>query len=234
MKIFLLIIWILLSILSILSCNRQAKNQEPPDINLIPMYGGIEKSPQQKEADEEFIQTIVSQDASRKEGAKNVAKLGWKFLKQGDHKNAMRRFNQVWLLDPNNPESYWGFAAIYNGTEQYDEAISMAEMAFEIDNNNCRLICDLAFTYGNKANSIKINSDEKNKYFQKAISIYNKGLAINSKEPCLYHHWAITLFQKGNYAESWEKVIKSEELGFKFSQKFLQDLEKMMARPKSN
>jgi len=234
MKIFLLIIWIPLSILLILSCTHLAKNQDPPDISLIPMYGGIDKTPQQKEADEQFIQTIVSHDGSREEGAKNVAKLGWTFLKQGDPKTAMKRFNQVWLLDLSNPESYWGFAAIYNGTGQYDKAISMAEKAFEIDNNNCRLICDLAFTYGNKANSIKINSDEKIQYFQKAISLYKRGLVINSKEPCLYHHWAITLYQKGDYAESWEKVIESEELGFAFSQKFLQDLEKMMARPTSN
>ena len=33
-------------------------------------------------------------------------------LKKNDTKTVMKRFNQAWLLNTNNPQAYWGFGII--------------------------------------------------------------------------------------------------------------------------
>ena len=39
-------------------------------------------------------------------------------------------------------------------------------------------------------------------------------MRIDPEYSCIYNHWAITLYYYGEYRTAWEKVRKSEELGF--------------------
>ena len=41
-----------------------------------------------------------------------VAKRGWQFFRQNNFQQAMRRFNEAWLLDHNSGAALWGMAAI--------------------------------------------------------------------------------------------------------------------------
>jgi Tfp pilus assembly protein PilF len=86
--------------------------QESKDIRLMPMYGGVEKTKKQIEADNHFIKTITDKGLNRQEGSQQVVTVGWKYYNKGDWGTAMKRFNQAWLLDPENSGSYHGFAVI--------------------------------------------------------------------------------------------------------------------------
>ncbi|MBD3330286.1 tetratricopeptide repeat protein [Candidatus Peregrinibacteria bacterium] len=82
------------------------------DISLMPMYGEVEKTPEQKKSDEEFIDAVVKAAGSREKAATDAIARGKDFLQKGDLEMAMRRFNQAWLLDSNNPDVYVGFGDV--------------------------------------------------------------------------------------------------------------------------
>ncbi len=87
--------------------------------NLLPMYGNAEKPEAWKKADQDLIQAALDAGYSRESAAIKAVRRGWEFFAAGTHDDAMRRFNQAWLLDPNNGDAYHGFAvltAVRNGS----------------------------------------------------------------------------------------------------------------------
>lgn len=85
---------------------------EPLPVNQRPMYGGIEKTEAMKKADAEFIAKIESMGVTREEGAERVINNAWVYFFRRDLPGAMSRFNQAWLLDPENGDAYHGFAVV--------------------------------------------------------------------------------------------------------------------------
>lgn len=82
----------------------------PP--NERPMYGGADKTPAMEQADEKFIASVLASGYTRRSGAEEAAARGFQSLAKRDFPAAMRRFNQAWLLDPEYPASYHGFALV--------------------------------------------------------------------------------------------------------------------------
>ena len=65
----------------------------------------------QKAADAKFIASIDDYyKGDRKKGAEDVSRRGWQFLRQGNAPEAMKRFNQAWLLDNANGNALCGRA----------------------------------------------------------------------------------------------------------------------------
>jgi Tfp pilus assembly protein PilF len=61
--------------------------------------------------------------------AKDVLREAWALYQKVDYGPAMRKFNQAWLLDPENGDAYHGFAVI---TLVRDKQVSEAERLFRI------------------------------------------------------------------------------------------------------
>ena len=76
------------------------------------MYGNISKDAHLKEIDNKFINSVVEQFGSREIASKEHVKFAWYYYQNGDLKTAMKRFNQAWLLDPNNEEVFFGFGLL--------------------------------------------------------------------------------------------------------------------------
>lgn len=85
---------------------------DPLPVNQLPMFGGREKTAEMKSADAAFVASIEKQGISREEGAKQVIQSGWSYWAKRDFATAMARFNQAWLLDPENGNVYHGFALV--------------------------------------------------------------------------------------------------------------------------
>jgi len=85
---------------------------DSPPINQLPMYGERVKTTEMKIADAAFIASIEKQGLSRQEGAKRAIQSGWSSWLKRDLATTMSRFNQAWLLDPENGNAYHGFALI--------------------------------------------------------------------------------------------------------------------------
>jgi tetratricopeptide (TPR) repeat protein len=76
-----------------------------------PAWEGYTKSQEQLDADRRLIEEarrVTGGDL--KAAARRAIGLGWKAVEEADPNLAIRRFNQAWLLDPENPAIYWGFA----------------------------------------------------------------------------------------------------------------------------
>jgi len=101
-------------------------------VNELPMYGGFEKTAWQKQADEAFMATVLPDFGNDREAAADrFAEEAWKFVYSGDNTTAIRRFNQAWLLDPENTKALWGFAVISRARGNADAALRYYEQAIE-------------------------------------------------------------------------------------------------------
>jgi tetratricopeptide (TPR) repeat protein len=73
------------------------------------MWEGYEKTASDIKGDEEFIeQAIKLAKGDAAKAAQNLIQIGWSRIGK-DPNHAIRAFNQAWLIEPNNPEIFWGF-----------------------------------------------------------------------------------------------------------------------------
>ena len=70
------------------------------------MYGEVTKCEEQIKIDNEFLKECDSLYENRKIAAIRHIDLAWGFFYNNKIDLAMRRFNQAWLLDKNNPDIY--------------------------------------------------------------------------------------------------------------------------------
>jgi hypothetical protein len=109
-------------------------------INELPMYGEYEKTEWQKDANEQFFATVLPRfDADREAAAEYFARIGWNFYYEGKQSAAIKRFNQAWLLHPDNQNALWGFAAISRERDKTNSAIGFYELALENGPENPKL-----------------------------------------------------------------------------------------------
>jgi tetratricopeptide (TPR) repeat protein len=113
---------------------KQPVNQDAR-IDEIPMYGGIDRSkvPKLKAGDEKFISDVTAHFGSREKASVVWINQGYRFYRQDQIGMAMRRFNQAWLLNPNNPDVYAGFAAVLHDQKKSCDAMKMMEKALALD-----------------------------------------------------------------------------------------------------
>ena len=91
-------------------------------VNEMPMYGGQPKPKAMRDADAAFIEGSA-QFGSRAHTSDMSVALGWSyFFERHDIAGAMRRFNQAWLLDPDNGDAFHGFAILVMERDQDAEA----------------------------------------------------------------------------------------------------------------
>src|SRR5262245_52194339 len=84
--------------------------------NEQPFYGFVEFTPQQRAANEHFVKMAL--DLSSGDRRKAVGAIGdraWSLFFEGKLDEAARRFNQMFLLDPQQSSVYHGLAVIAHG-----------------------------------------------------------------------------------------------------------------------
>jgi Tfp pilus assembly protein PilF len=97
----------------------------------LPMYGSTSAKPRKlTEKDMAFIQSIEKAGKTRQAVAREVIRQAWEDYGKTDYKSAIRKFNQAWLLDPENGDAYHGFALISTVRDRNaDEAEKFFRMA---------------------------------------------------------------------------------------------------------
>jgi hypothetical protein len=88
-----------------------APRRYPP--NELPLYGEQPKTQAMLEADQRLIAAALETGLSRAQASDKSVQLGWQYFQQRrDIATAMKRFNQAWLLDPENGDAFHGFAVL--------------------------------------------------------------------------------------------------------------------------
>lgn len=206
-------------------------------IDQVPMYGGLDRTriPELKAGDEKFITEVTAHFGSRETAGRAWIEQGFKFYYQGNLVAAMRRFNQAWLLDPNNPDTYWGFAAVLQDQQKFCDAIPLTEMAFAKGPVQDGFLPDAAVIYaGCAAQNASLSPDAKQSYLKRVDDLFAQAYASPRvrKEYTLYQ-WARAMYGRGDYASAWTKVAEYRKLtGKEFDQSFLQALSAKMLEPK--
>jgi predicted Zn-dependent protease len=99
-------------------------------VNEQPFYGFAEKSVSLRDVDERFVTTLVQLTGSRQKAFKETTLRGWRALSSGNFSEAARRFNESFLLLPEESEVYHGLAAVaqtrFNDVEFAEELFKIA------------------------------------------------------------------------------------------------------------
>lgn len=194
-------------------------------IDNIPMYGqpAIPRPDLLRQADEDFIKKASAGfDGSREKASKAWYAEGDRFLRELNLDFAMRRFNQAWLLDPNNYEPYWGFARVLLETDRLNESIQHFETAKRLCDDNYQrvaLLSDSGVAYSFAGN------------FQHANEQFRESTALDSTYANAWLRWAESLHREGNYSDAWNKLKQARGLGAKVSDAFLRSLSQKMPEP---
>jgi tetratricopeptide (TPR) repeat protein len=219
----LLILLIFFSSSALHSVNAQGSN-------LQPKFGPAAKSETQQAADRKFIESMDGMfKGDRKKASDAAAARGWQYLRQGNLNDAMRRFNQSWLLNNANGSAIWGMAAIQGSTEgKSDEALGLFAEAEKLLPNDIDLAVDYAKTIGFSG------VETKNK--QLIQDALNRHAKLYEKSPAHLlnlQNWSILLYYLGNYPEAWKKIKLAEALPrhAELDQDYIRELNSKMRRP---
>ncbi|MDD5226444.1 MAG: tetratricopeptide repeat protein [Candidatus Omnitrophica bacterium] len=112
-----------LTLCIVLPCVSFAMASKKPT-NEIPMYGGIPRTPHEKEADDKLIQSTIKAYGSKEAAFQKAFEFGWSYFYKRDYATAMKRFNQSWLIDPDDPRVFNAFGAVVEAQGDSKEAVS--------------------------------------------------------------------------------------------------------------
>lgn len=206
-------------------------------IDQQPMYGGIDRNtnPQLKAGDEQFIAGVTKEFGSRENASDRFVEQGIRHYYQNNYSMAMKRFNQAWLLNPRNPEAFWGFAIVYHDEGKNCEAKDMIDRAVELKLNKPIALADAGRIYTLCAVSDEsLNQTTKEQFFTKSEELYKMAVAAAPNNDYIHGSWATAYYWRGDYARSWEMVAKARRLGYEFPSQFINLLRQKMPEPKSS
>ena len=230
-RIVLLIATFLLSFSTLL----RAEGQIP--IDQVPMYGGMDRSaiPELKAGDEKLITDTTSSYGTREKASAAFVNNGFSFYQRDDLANAMRRFNQAWLLNPNNPEVYWGFASVLTDKQKFCEALRMVETAESKGTLQPGFLPDAGLIFTGCAIEDKtLDPAVRKRYLSRSDELFSQALATPGvrKEYTLFH-WARAMYGREDYVGAWDKVAQfRKETDKEFDPRFIRTLSQKLAEPK--
>lgn len=235
---------LLTSVLIIGAFSSCAFQQRLNTVDTLPMYGqpSIPRSAIQQQDDQKFIMEAAVSYGSREEASKAWHKKGEVFMQQyaqnfnqSNLDYAMKRYNQAWILDPNNYQPYWGFARVLIEKSQSGQAIEYFERAKTLINDpyqESALLSDLGTAYTVKAGDLsKDQIENQKKYFGLANENFKASLTLDPTYTKVWPRWVWSLYSQNNYSEAWEKVKKGRAVNASFPSKLLEQLNNEMPEP---
>ena len=95
-----------------------------------PFFGFADKTAAQREEDDKFVKALMQAAGTREKALDEVVKRGWRALGSGKYPEAAVRFNQAFLVAPEQSVVYHGLAAIaqirFNDLEFAEELFRIA------------------------------------------------------------------------------------------------------------
>ncbi len=228
------IAWILLICAFMSGCAGPLSSPQGTRIDEVPMYGGMDRSkvPELKAADEKLIVEASGHYGSREKAAVAFIDQGFRFYRQDNLGMAMRRFNQAWLLDPNNPEVYWGFGSILHDQEKMCEAMRQYDKALSFDRYISGMYPDAGRVFSLCGVQDKgLTANNRQKLYERADALYAEAAQRDHSKGYVYSSWASAYIWREQYIQSWEMVKKARETGGQLPPQFLSMLRSKMPEP---
>ena len=189
--------------------------------NEVPMLEGVEKTREQLKADGEFVELAIREKGGRAEAAGHMAKRGWEACDANDFPTAVKRFNQAWLIDPDNAKIYHGFGVWAGKQNKIGDAVRYLVKAVELCGTDPAILNDLGFAYNICAQMSQDKPEQKKKYLADACGVFEKAGELGGVKDILFENWASSLYQLGDYEKALEKLEIQKKMGGKVSQKLI-------------
>jgi len=187
--------------------------QATTNIRLLPKYGHVAKTEEQKNYDKEFIETTLKKIPDKRKASDHLIELGFKYL-YNDIKTAMYRFNQAYLLDSTNTDIFWGYGGIYMTLGDYQKAQQQYLDGLLIDANNTHLLTDYGTYFMAQYYALQ-PIDNKNALanLDSAINYMTKSYQINAKDPNTTFKLAVCYYAKKDCNNAWKYYDECVLLG---------------------
>lgn len=227
-------------VLSLAACATGARGPASGSgipIDQVPMYGGMDRSayPDLKQADERLIAGASAEFGSRRNASNAWINVGFDYYLKDDLANAMRRFNQAWLLDPDNPEVYWGFASVLSDRERYCEGVKMVDLAFSKGAIQPGFLPDAGLIYSACAVFPgAVDAETQRKYIARSDELFAQAVATPQVKPdYALTQWTRALYFRGDYRGAWAKVADYRRVaGKEIDANLLRELSAKLPEPK--
>lgn len=181
----------------------------------LPLYGGIDRtqSPEFINQDNALIAKATRTFSTREHASEGYVEHGFDHYGNNEFDKSMNRFNQAWLLNPENPYAYLGFALLLNKQGQSCEAYKMFKLANEKGLNESGFLTDYAYTSSQCA--ILKENKEKQQLFEAANTLYGTASQTSNQKllAYVYHSWAKSYFLQKNFLKSQEMIEQSKKSG---------------------
>ena len=211
--------------------------QAKTNIRLLPKYGLVAKTEEQKKLDEKFIEETIQQEKFKgdKTAASNhMISLGFNYLYRGDIKTAMYRFNQAYLLDSLNSDIYWGYGAVYMTLGNYEKAKMQYEEGLSQNPNNTHLLTDLGTYYMAQYYGLEpIDKKAAALNLDSAITYMLKSYQLDKTDQNTTFKLSICYWNKGDCDNAWKYYDECKALGGQpITEAYTNDLKKKCKRKK--
>ena len=153
----------------------------PENINILPMYGNQKKCQEQIDIDQDFLKECDEIYKNRREASTDYINKGWGYFYKNNFNNAIKRFNQAWLLDSLNADCYWGFGNILGKQLKFEESLKYFDKSLKINPNNSNVWLCSATSYG----QIFFQTQNQDK-LDIAIKYLKKSIRLNPKNALAY------------------------------------------------
>jgi len=181
----------------------------------LPLYGGVDRTKNSEfiAQDNSLIEKAMRTFGSREHASEGYVEHGFDHYGNNELEESMNRFNQAWLLNPENPYAYLGFALLLNKQKKSCEAHKMFKLANEKGLNEGGFLTDYAYTSSQCASLRK--EKEKRKLFETANALYETAIQTSNQRllAYVYHSWAKSYYLQKDYLKSQEMVKQSKQFG---------------------
>lgn len=203
----------------------------------LPMYGaGKQTGAPVAAADDGSIAEAARSYGSSGAAAQALVEQGYRLQREAQPGMAMRRFNQAWLLNPDNPEVYAGFAVVLEDQRKLCQAMSMMDRAISLHPPTFRGIYADAGRIAARcaAEDKTLPPEARIAATARSDEWYRKSEAVEPDKGYLYASWATAYYWRGQYGEAWAMVHRSRAAGGNPSPAFVEMLRARMPEPASS
>lgn len=207
----------------------------PVQSDEAPMYAGVDRraAAALRGGDEQQAAEALKVFGSPAAAAQARVEQGYRLFREDRPGQAMRQFNQAWLLNPDNPEVYAGFAVVLESQRKVCQAMSMMDRAISMNPPTFRGIHADAGRIAARcaAEDKTLPPEARIAATTRSDEWYRKGEAVEPDKGYLYASWATAYYWRGQYAEAWAMVHKSRAAGGSPDAKFVRMLRARMPEP---
>ena len=206
---------------------EQWNEEARTNIRLLPKYGLVQKTEEQKQSDREFIESMLKQDTTNRTASDHLISLGFKYLYR-DIKIAMYRFNQAYLLDSTNTDIFWGFGGVYMTLGDYAKAQEEYKEGLAINPNNTHLLTDYGTYFMAQYYALQpINKKNALTNLDTAITYMMESYTLDATNQNTSFKLSICYYNKKDCENAWKYYDICKALGGQpITEEYTKDLKK--------